>query len=123
NTTIRAVAALSDAHLLDRPGRVVAIANALRDRARQRIGDTTNISVVDPDGNACVITTTLGLGSGVWLPGLGVHLNSMLGEGELITADLAPGRRMSSMMCPLVVVDESGELVLAAGSAGASRIR
>jgi gamma-glutamyltranspeptidase/glutathione hydrolase len=30
---------------------------------------------------------------------------------------------MSSMMCPLVVTDEEGNLVLAAGSAGASRIR
>jgi gamma-glutamyltranspeptidase/glutathione hydrolase len=66
---------------------------------------------------------TLGLGSGVWLPGLGVHLNSMLGEGELITADLMPGGRMSSMMCPLVVIDDDGELLVAAGSAGASRIR
>jgi gamma-glutamyltranspeptidase/glutathione hydrolase len=66
---------------------------------------------------------TLGLGSGVWLPGLGVHLNSMLGEGELITPDLAPGGRMSSMMCPLVVVDDEGGLQVAAGSAGASRIR
>ena len=44
-----------------------------------------------PDGNACVCTTTLGIGSGVWLPGLGVHLNSMLGEMELITADPRPG--------------------------------
>src|SRR5439155_23456858 len=123
NNTIHTVAALSDAHLLDRPGRVVAIANALRDHARQRIGDTTNISVVDADGNACVITVTLGIGSGVWLPGLGVHLSSMLGEGELITTGVGPGERMSSMMCPMVVVDDDGDLLVAAGSAGASRIR
>ena len=90
---------------------------------RDRLGDTSNISVVDHDGNACVITLTLGIGSGVWIPGHGVHLNSMLGEGELMTPDLAPGRRMSSNMCPLVVVDNKGDLVLAAGSAGASRIR
>jgi gamma-glutamyltranspeptidase/glutathione hydrolase len=108
---------------LDRPERAVAVAAALRDRGRQRIGDTTNVSVVDGDGNACVITTTMGLGAGVWLPGLGVNLNSMLGEGELITDDLAPGRRMSSNMCPLVVIDEDGDLAVAAGSAGASRIR
>jgi len=50
-------------------------------------------------------------------------MNSMLGEGELITADLAPGRRMSSNMCPLVVIDSTGRLAAAAGSAGASRIR
>ena len=103
--------------------RAVAMADALRNYGRQKLGDTTNISVVDPDGNACVITVTLGIGSGVWLPELGVHLNSMLGEGELITGELAPGDRMSSMMCPLVVIDDNGDLVLAVGSAGASRIR
>jgi len=108
---------------LSRGERAVALADALRGYGRQKRGDTTNISVVDADGNACVITTTLGIGSAVWLPGLGVHMNSMLGEGELITADLQPGGRMSSMMCPLVVTDDDGELVLAAGSAGASRIR
>ena len=108
---------------LSRPGRAVGIAGALRDRGQQRKGDTTNVSVVDGEGNACVITTTLGLGSGVWLPGLGINLNSMLGEGELITDDLAPGRRMSSNMCPLVVIDPEGRLAVAAGSAGASRIR
>jgi gamma-glutamyltranspeptidase/glutathione hydrolase len=79
--------------------------------------------VVDPEGNACVITTTLGLGAGVWLPGLGINLNSMLGEGELLTDDLVPGRRMSSYMCPLVVVGPDHGLAVAAGSAGASRIR
>jgi len=108
---------------LPRPARAVALAAALRDRGRQKIGDTTNVSVVDAEGNACVITTTMGLGAGVWLPGLGINLNSMLGEGELITDDLAPGRRMSSNMCPLVVIDEAGDLAVAAGSAGASRIR
>ena len=108
---------------LSRPGRAPGVATALRDRGRQKIGDTTNVSVVDTDGNACVITTTMGLGSGVWLPGLGINLNSMLGEGELITDDLAPGERMSSNMCPLVVIDPDGGLAVAAGSAGASRIR
>ncbi len=108
---------------LSRPGRAVGVATALRDQGRQKVGDTTNVSVVDGEGNACVITTTLGLGSGVWLPGLGINLNSMLGEGELLTDDLEPGKRMSSNMCPLVVIDPDGGLAVAAGSAGASRIR
>jgi gamma-glutamyltranspeptidase/glutathione hydrolase len=86
------------------------------------LGDTTNVSVVDPDGNACVVTTTMGLGSSVWIPGYGVHLNSMLGEGELVLGPQVPGSRMGSMMCPLVVTDPGG-LVAAAGAAGASRIR
>ena len=32
-------------------------------------GHTTNLTVVDAEGNACVLTTSLGLGSGDWLPG------------------------------------------------------
>ncbi|GAA4921877.1 gamma-glutamyltransferase [Actinoplanes utahensis] len=121
NRTIDTIAALpSD---LSRPSRAPAVATALINRGQQRLGDTTNVSVVDAEGNACVITTTLGLGAGVWLPGLGVNLNSMLGEGELLTDELAPGRRMSSYMCPLVVTAPDGGLAVAAGSAGASRIR
>lgn len=124
NHTVATIAALpARLATMRRPKRSVAVARALVDHGRARLGDTTNISVVDADGNACVITLTLGIGSGVWVPGRGIHLNSMLGEGELYTGDLAAGGRVSSMMCPLVVSDGSGALVLAAGSAGASRIR
>jgi gamma-glutamyltranspeptidase/glutathione hydrolase len=105
------------------PDRAVALARALLAAGPQKVGDTTNISVVDATGNACIVTTTLGIGAGVWLPGLGVHLNSMLGEGELFTDEVTPGKRMSSNMCPLVVLADDGELALAAGSAGGSRIR
>jgi gamma-glutamyltranspeptidase/glutathione hydrolase len=103
--------------------RAVALARALLVWGPGRLGDTSNISVVDPEGNACVITLTLGIGSGVWVPGQGFTLNSMLGENELATGDGRPGLRVSSYMVPLVVVDPRGRLVLAAGSAGASRIR
>lgn len=122
NRLIGTVAALPDP-VPAGPERAVAVAAALRDHGVQRKGDTTNVSVVDADGDACVVTTTLGLGAGVWLPGLGINLNSMLGEGELITPDMTPGARMQSNMCPLVVLDRTGALTLAAGSAGASRIR
>jgi len=85
-------------------------------------GHTTNLSVVDAAGNACVVTTSLGLGSGDFLPGLDVHLNSMLGETELLVGEARPGERMQSMMAPTVAADAHG-LVLAAGSAGGSRLR
>jgi gamma-glutamyltranspeptidase / glutathione hydrolase len=70
----------------------------------------------------CAVTTTLGLGSGVWVPGYGVHLNSMLGEGELVRTELMPGVRMGSMMSPLIVFVD-GRPEIAAGAAGGSRIR
>jgi gamma-glutamyltranspeptidase/glutathione hydrolase len=85
-------------------------------------GHTTNITVVDADGNACVLTTSLGLGSGDWLPGLDLHLNSMLGEVDLIQGALRPGGRMASMMAPTLAFDGDC-LELALGAAGGTRLR
>jgi gamma-glutamyltranspeptidase/glutathione hydrolase len=89
-------------------------------------GHTTNLTVVDRDGNACVFTTSLGLGSGDWVPGLDLHLNSMLGETDLILGPLVPGERMESMMAPTLVFDSrasGAELELALGAAGGTRLR
>jgi gamma-glutamyltranspeptidase/glutathione hydrolase len=83
---------------------------------------TTNLVAVDAEGNACVITTSLGLGSGDWLPGLDLHLNSMLGETDLLHGRLAPGARMHSMMAPTLLLDEQGP-ALAIGAAGGTRLR
>ncbi len=83
---------------------------------------TTNVSVVDADGNACAFTTSLGLGSGDFLPGLDLHLNSMLGETDLIVGDLRPGERMQSMMAPCLALADDG-LALVAGAAGGTRLR
>jgi gamma-glutamyltranspeptidase/glutathione hydrolase len=85
-------------------------------------GHTTNLTVVDADGNACVLTTSLGLGSGDWLPGLDLHLNSMLGESDLIREPLRPGDRMASMMAPALAFS-GAELELALGAAGGTRLR
>jgi gamma-glutamyltranspeptidase/glutathione hydrolase len=89
---------------------------------REAGGDTTNVAVVDAGGNACVVTSSLGLGSGDFLPGLDLHLNSMLGEADLLRGELEPGARMLSMMAPTIVLDREG-LSLAAGAAGGTRLR
>jgi gamma-glutamyltranspeptidase / glutathione hydrolase len=86
------------------------------------IGNTTNLVTADLDGNACVLTTSLGLGSGDYLPGLDVHLNSMLGEVDLQVEPLVPGERMHSMMSPTLILDDEG-LAMAAGAAGGTRLR
>jgi gamma-glutamyltranspeptidase / glutathione hydrolase len=98
-----------------------ALLAALDDGTRGA-GHTTNLTVADADGNACVITTSLGLGSGDWLPGLDLHLNSMLGEADLIRGPLAPGERMDSMMAPTLALSD-GRLELALGAAGGTRLR
>jgi gamma-glutamyltranspeptidase/glutathione hydrolase len=83
---------------------------------------TTNLVAVDAEGSACVLTTSLGLGSGDWLPGLDLHLNSMLGEADLLHGPLEPGGRMQSMMAPTLAFDGGG-LLLAIGAAGGTRLR
>ncbi|MDX6506804.1 MAG: gamma-glutamyltranspeptidase / glutathione hydrolase [Gaiellaceae bacterium] len=85
-------------------------------------GETTNIAVVDAEGNACVLTSSLGLGSGDFLPGLDLHLNSMLGEADLVRGPLEPGERMASMMSPTLGLDGSG-LAFVGGAAGGTRLR
>jgi gamma-glutamyltranspeptidase / glutathione hydrolase len=101
--------------------RVVALVGALDGGAGPET-HTTNLVTVDSDGNACVLTTSLGLGSGDWLPGFDLHLNSMLGEVDLLLGALEPGERMASMMAPSVVLDDAG-LMLALGAAGGTRLR
>jgi gamma-glutamyltranspeptidase/glutathione hydrolase len=102
--------------------RAVALAETLDGERRDGGGDTTNITVVDAEGNACVLTTSLGLGSGDYLPDLYLHLNSMLGEADLVRGALEPGERMGSMMAPSVVL-RNGSMELAIGAAGGTRLR
>jgi gamma-glutamyltranspeptidase/glutathione hydrolase len=107
---------------LEESDRAVRLARSLDGPASDRLGDTTNITIVDLLGNACVLTTSLGLGSGDFLPGLDLHLNSMLGEADLVRGALEPGDRMGSMMAPSVVLRDGG-LELAIGAAGGTRLR
>jgi len=91
-------------------------------------GHTTNLTVVDGDGSVCVLTTSLGLGSGDWLPALDLHLNSMLGETDLVLEPLRPGARMASMMAPTLAFDPASasagsSVELALGAAGGTRLR
>jgi gamma-glutamyltranspeptidase / glutathione hydrolase len=101
--------------------RVVALVEAFDGGAGPET-HTTNLVTVDAEGSACVLTTSLGLGSGDWLPGFDLHLNSMLGEVDLVLGPLEPGGRMASMMAPSLVFDGSG-LELAIGAAGGTRLR
>jgi gamma-glutamyltranspeptidase / glutathione hydrolase len=85
---------------------------------------TTHISVVDARGNAASLTATTGAGSGVIVPGTGIHLNNMLGEYDLNPPgrEGKPGTRMTSMMAPSLVLEgERPRLVV--GSAGSLRLR
>ena len=100
--------------------RVRALLDALDGRPSG--GHTTNLVTADADGRVCVLTSSLGLGTGDFLPGLDLHLNSMLGEVDLVREPLEPGRRMESMMAPSLALGDAGA-VLAIGAAGGTRLR
>ncbi len=116
------LAALPDLGALRPADRLLAFVAALAGASGPE-QHTTNLATVDALGNACVLTTSLGLGSGDYLPGLDLHLNSMLGETDLVAAGPPePGQRLPSMMAPTLAFDEDG-LSLAAGAAGGTRLR
>ena len=98
---------------------------------------TTHYSIVDADGNAASVTTTLNnsYGSAVTVTGAGFLLNdemddfatapgkpNMFGlvQGEVNA--VAPGKRMLSAMTPTIVLDSAGRLFLVAGAPGGPRI-
>ncbi len=112
---------------------------------------TTHFSVVDADGNAVALTTTLNAwyGSGVTVPGLGFLLNDEMDDFATVpgTANMfglvqgepnaiAPGKRMLSSMSPTIVLSGDGaatspasperdrnvRVELVLGAAGGSRI-
>jgi gamma-glutamyltranspeptidase / glutathione hydrolase len=101
----------------------------------KRLGSTTHISVLDAQGRACSVTCSNGEGSGVVVPGTGIHLNNVMGEQDLNPLGFhrhPPGRRMPSMMAPTVVMladrrshrsPIGGKVELVLGSAGSNRIR
>jgi gamma-glutamyltranspeptidase / glutathione hydrolase len=94
---------------------------ALELRAAVVTRGTTHISVVDGQGNAVALTASTGAGSGIVVPGTGIHMNNMIGEFD-IARKPRPGARLSSGMSPsLVLRDGSPHLVV--GSAGSLRLR
>ena len=93
--------------------------------AADRLGSTTHITAVDGDGICASVTCSNGTGSGLIVPGTGVHVNNMLGEQDLNPLGFhrhEPGRRLPSMMSPTVVLRD-GELEAGLGSGGSNRIR
>jgi gamma-glutamyltranspeptidase/glutathione hydrolase len=101
--------------------RVLALVDVFE--ARREAGEhTTNMAAVDVQGRACVLTHSLGVGAGVWIPGFDVQLNNLLGEADIVHGEPQPGDHLESRMAPTLVFDGEG-LELAVGSAGATRLR
>lgn len=98
--------------------------------------ETTHFSIVDPQGNAVSLTTTLNLnyGSKVWVKGAGFVLNNEMDDFSskpgvpnffgLIGSEanaIQPNKRMLSSMTP-TIVEYDGKLKMVLGSPGGSTI-
>ncbi|MDQ6697142.1 MAG: gamma-glutamyltransferase [Actinomycetota bacterium] len=118
------------------PELAVELARLFADVDRHRAGDrlgrpqatrgTTQVSVVDTDGNQASMTTSNGECSGDVVAGTGILLNNMLGEDDLHPGGFhaaPPGTRVSSMMSPTIVLAADGRPELVLGSGGSKRIR
>jgi gamma-glutamyltranspeptidase/glutathione hydrolase len=123
--------------LTDEANYVTAVAEAVALVEREVIGEiegeaqpsfsrgTTHLTVADDEGNVAAMTTSNGEGCAYMVPGTGIMLNNMLGEDDLHPGGFErypPGRRVSSMMCPTVLLKD-GAPAMALGSGGSQRIR
>lgn len=98
---------------------------ATRFLSADRLGSTTHITAIDADGLCASVTCSNGTGSGLIVPGTGVHVNNMLGEQDLNPHGFhqhETSRRLPSMMSPTVVLRD-GALEAGLGSGGSNRIR
>ncbi len=99
--------------------------------------NTTHFSIVDAEGNAVAITTTINswYGSKVTVTGAGFVLNNEMDDFTskpgvpnqfgLVQGEanaIAPGKRMLSAMTPTIVLDPAGELRIVTGTPGGSTI-
>ncbi len=100
-------------------------------------GETTHFSVLDAEGNAVAVTTTLNgaFGSYETAPGLGFLLNdemddfsakpgapNMFGLVQGPANAIAPGKRPLSSMTPTIVLAKDGSVRMVLGSPGGARI-
>jgi len=98
---------------------------------------TTHYSIVDANGDAVAVTTTLngGFGSGVTVTGAGFLLNNemddftsapgkpnMFGLVQGEANAILPGKRMLSAMTPSIVLDSTGQLYMVLGTPGGPTI-
>ncbi|MDE0779843.1 MAG: gamma-glutamyltransferase [Alphaproteobacteria bacterium] len=91
---------------------------------------TSHISIIDVEGNALSMTTTIEGAFGSQIMVGGFLLNNELTDfsffpekdGAPVANRIAPGKRPRSSMSPTIVFDKNNELRLVVGSPGGSRI-
>lgn len=84
--------------------------------------DTTHLSVIDKHGNMVGITHTLGISSGVVVPGLGFMFNNAMHKFDPRPGkpnSIAPGKSRSSALASTIVFDPEGRPSMVVGAPGA----
>jgi gamma-glutamyltranspeptidase/glutathione hydrolase len=102
----------------------------LADGASPELASTSHLSIVDAEGNAVAMTTSIEFAFGSQQMVRGFLLNNQLTDfsfvaeqqGKPVANRIEPGKRPRSAMAPTMVFDRDGKLVLALGSAGGSAI-
>jgi gamma-glutamyltranspeptidase/glutathione hydrolase len=102
----------------------------LADNASPELPSTSHLSIVDAEGNAVAMTTSIEFAFGSQQMVHGFLLNNQLTDfsfvaeqdGKPVANRIEPGKRPRSTMAPTMVFDRDGKLVLALGSAGGSAI-
>ena len=86
-------------------------------------GFTSHISVVDEEGWAAGLTSSLGESCGYMIPGTGLILNNFLGEDDVCPQFIRgnAGKRLMTMCTPTIVKTADDLTVM--GSGGSTRIR
>lgn len=100
------------------------------DDGREGFPSTSHLSVIDGNGNAVSMTTTIERAFGSRLMVRGFLLNNQLTDfayvprrgGRTVANAVAPGKRPRSSMSPTLVFDRDGKLFATVGSPGGSRI-
>jgi gamma-glutamyltranspeptidase/glutathione hydrolase len=103
----------------------IEMAGSSPNEPSNRHGSTSHISIIDKDGMAVSMTSSNGEGSGIVVPGTGIHLNNMLGEEDINPLGfhkLPAGTTLSSMMAPSIFM-QHGMPRLILGSGGSNRLR
>jgi gamma-glutamyltranspeptidase/glutathione hydrolase len=105
--------------------------------ARPPPGGTSHLSIVDREGNAVSLTTTVNqyFGACLVVPGTGILLNDQMDDFDPAPGEpnawglrgtgangVEPGKVPLSSMAPTLVLDPEGRLELALGSSGGSTI-
>ena len=111
--------ALADKQYAAKARDVVAASARAHDRA-----DTTQVCVVDDQGNAVSLTHTLGSASGVVTPGLGFGYNDYMNCFDPRPGSpnsVRPGKTRVTMMTPTMVFDK-GRLRVCIGAPGGTKI-